>query len=114
MENPIEYIKNHIKKASLTMRVIIDRNKILIIIFLLVFYLNFIKYRENTFWKITSIKLAHIVPSLVFFVIPVIPVIPVITAIYHCYAVVTYVSLLLIKFTIENLESQKKKNAFHV
>ena len=99
-EEPVEYIKNHIKKIFIITTIIVNKNLTLLLIFLLVFYFKLSKCRNQAI-KALSMNPAHFIPFFIFFIVPVV------TIPWLSYAILTYASLLIIKLIAKNMEIQK-------
>ena len=97
-EEPVEYIKNHIKKAFMVWTSVFNKNLTLIIIFLSVFYYHFSKCQKRAV-RFLSIGAVHLIPFFIFFIVPVIT-----HPYFYHFAITNYFSLILIKWTSRQLE----------
>ena len=105
MEEPLEYIKNHIKKIFFVMGVVLKKNLVLIIIFLLIFCRNFLKC-GNRAVKAISINPVHVIPLFIFFIVPVV------TTPSFVFAIVTYTSFMIMALVAGLLEFKGDNGKF--
>ena len=100
-EEPVEYIKNHLKKSCIVIFEVIKRNCYLTIIFLLIFLHNILKFRNRVIKKEFFPKSVHIIPLFIFFIVPVVTAI---TFSSFIFAITNYLSLIIITLIVEGLD----------
>ena len=71
-EEPVEYIKNHIKKSYIVAVDVIRKNCYLIMIFFLTFFYGILKFKKGILKKKLLLKSTHIIPLFIFFIIPIV------------------------------------------
>ncbi len=106
-EEPFEYIINHIGKIFWVMGVVIKKSLVPIIVFLLILYRNFLKYRKRII-ETVSMNPAHIVPLFIFFVVPVI------TTPSFVFSIITYTFMILIMLIARNLEIWQQQQKIYI
>ncbi len=100
-EEPVEYIKNHIKKSYIVAVDVIRKNCYLIMIFFLTFLYGVLKFKRRIFKKKFFLKSAHIIPLFMFFIVPVITL-PDIDR--YAFAITNYASLIIITLNAKLLD----------
>ena len=99
-EEPLEYIKNHMKKIYIVIIKILKKNYYLIIISFLVFFVMFFSGFNEIIRRDKFLLSAHAIPLFIFFIVPIITS-PLRTS--YSFAIINYMFLIIITINVKLL-----------